>query len=135
MGLYSKDTVTKMDLVIVDGANAVLKARTQYIKERKLVEVSGLWHCDLVNSDRLLLNGLPFPLRILLHQQRHSFKLMADDVRRDFRVRIIEVKLCVRHVKLSNEKYRDIQHSLSATPVCYPIKCVVINSNSVAQGM
>ena len=53
MGLYSKDTATKMDLVIVDGANAVLKARTQYIKERKLVEVSGLLHCDLVSSDRL----------------------------------------------------------------------------------
>ena len=59
MGLYSKDLLTKMDLVAVDGANGGLKARTQHIKKNKLVEVSGLLHCNLVNSDRLLLNGLP----------------------------------------------------------------------------
>lgn len=58
MGLYSKDTATKMDLVAVDGANGRLKARTQYIKESKLVEASGLLHCNLVNLDHLLLNGL-----------------------------------------------------------------------------
>ena len=65
MGLYSKDTASKMDLVAVDGANSVLKARTQYIKESKIVEVSGLLDCDLINSDRLVLNGLP--LKIVLY--------------------------------------------------------------------
>ena len=67
-GLYSKETVMKMDLVAVDGANSGLKARTQYIKESKIVEMSGLLHCNLVNSDCLLLNGLP--LKIALHRQR-----------------------------------------------------------------
>ena len=65
MGLYSKDTATKIDLVSVGGANGGIKARSQYIKESKLVEVSGLLHCNLVNSDRPLLNGLP--LKIVLH--------------------------------------------------------------------
>lgn len=65
MGLYSKGAVTKKDLVAMDSANGGLKARTQYIKESKLVEVSGLLHCDLVNSDRFLLNGIP--LKIVLH--------------------------------------------------------------------
>ena len=37
MGLYSKNTGSKMDLVGVDGANGGLKARSQYIKESKLV--------------------------------------------------------------------------------------------------
>ena len=54
MGLYSKSTALKMDLVAVDGANSGLKARTQYIKENKIVELSGLLHCNLVSSDRLL---------------------------------------------------------------------------------
>ena len=54
MGLYSKGTALKMDLVAVDGANSGLKARTQYIKEKKIVELSGLLHCNLVSSDRLL---------------------------------------------------------------------------------
>ena len=70
MGLYSKDTEIKMDLVAEDGANSGLKARSQYIKESKLLEVSGLLHCDLVNLDGLLLNGLP--LKIVLHQQISS---------------------------------------------------------------
>lgn len=58
MGLYSKDTGTKIYLVEVDGANAGLKVRRQYIKESKLVEVSGMLHCGLVISDCLLLNIL-----------------------------------------------------------------------------
>ena len=133
MGLYSKDTATKMDLVAVDGSNGGLKARIQYIKESKLVEVSGLIQCDLVNSDRLLLNSLF--LKKVLYRQRDSFTLMADDASRDCIVRIREAKLCVRHVKLSDEKYRNIQQSLSATPACYPIKCVVMKTHSVAQGI
>ena len=59
---------------------------------------------------------------------------MADDASRDCRVRIIEAQLCVRYVKLSDEKYRNIQQSLPATPACYPIKRVVMKTHSVAQG-
>ena len=44
---------------------------------------------------------------------------MADDVSRDCRVRIIEVQLWVRYVKLSDEKYRNIQQSLPVTTACY----------------
>ena len=47
MGLYSKDTGTKIYLVEVDGANAGLKVRRQYIKESKLVEVV---YCIVVSS-------------------------------------------------------------------------------------
>ena len=101
-----------MDLLAVDGANGGLKPRSQYIKESKLV-VSGLLHCDLLNSSRLLLNGLS--LKIVFHQQRNSFVLMADDTSRNCRVRIIEAQLCVQYVKLSDEKYRKIQQSLPAT--------------------
>ena len=81
MGVYSKDTAKIMDLLAVDGANSGLKARSQYIKESKLVEVSGLLDCDLVNSDGLLFNGLS--LKIVLHRQRDSFVLMADNASRD----------------------------------------------------
>ena len=37
MGLYSKDTASKMDLLAVDDGNEGLKARKQYIKESKIV--------------------------------------------------------------------------------------------------
>ena len=60
---------------------------------------------------------------------------MADDASRDYRVRIIETQLCDWHVKLSDEKYKNIQQSLPATPVCYPSKRVVMKTNSVAQGI
>ena len=133
IGLYSKDTATKMDLVAVDGANSGHKARSRYIKESKMVDVSGLLHCDLVNSDGLLLNGLP--LKIVLRRHRDSFVLIADDASSDFRVRIIEAQLCIPYVKLSDEKYRSIQQTLTATPSCYPIKRVVMKSHSVGQGI
>ena len=110
-----------------------LKARTKYIKERKMVQVSGLLHCELVTSDRLLLNGLS--LKIVFHRRRGSFILMADDASRDCRVRIIEAQLCVRYVKLPDKKYRDIQQFLLATSACYSIKRVVMKTHSVAQGI
>ena len=47
LGLYSKVTAAKMNLTTVNGANSVLKARTQYIRESKLIEVSGLLYCNL----------------------------------------------------------------------------------------
>ena len=118
MRLYSKDTVMKLDLVAVSGVN---KARTQCIKESKIVEKSSLLHCDFVNSDCLLLNGLL--LKTVLHRQRDSSVLMADDASRDCRVRIKEAQLCVRYVKLSDEKYINIQQRN---------KRVVMNTHSVA---
>ena len=60
---------------------------------------------------------------------------MADDASADCRVRITEAQLCVWHVKLSDEKYRKIQQSLPVTPPCYPIKCVVMETHSAAQGI
>ena len=49
---------------------------------------------------------------------------MADNASRDCRVCILEPQLCIRYVKLFDEKYRNIQQSLPATPACYPIKHV-----------
>ena len=60
---------------------------------------------------------------------------MVDDASRGCRVRIIEAQLCIRCVKLSDEKYRGIQQSLPATPAYYPVKRVVIKTHSVAQGI
>ena len=37
MGLYSKDTASKMDLLAVDDGSEGLKARKQHIKESKIV--------------------------------------------------------------------------------------------------
>ena len=98
-----------------------------------MVQVSGLLHCELVTSDRLLLNGLS--LKIVFHRRRNSFILMTDDVSRDCRVRIIEAQLCVKYVKLPDKKYRDIQQFLLATSACYSIKRVVMKTHSVAQGI
>ena len=58
---------------------------------------------------------------------------MTYDTIRDCRVRIIKAQLCVRYVKLSYEKYRNIQQSLPVTPACYRIKCVVMKTHSVVQ--
>ena len=93
----------------------------------------GLLHCNLVNSDRLLLNGLP--LKVVFHQQRDSFVLMVDDARRDCRVCIIKSKLCVRCVKLFDQKYKNIYQSFPVTLTCYPIKCVVMKTHFVVQGI
>ena len=60
---------------------------------------------------------------------------MADNRSRDCRVGVIELQLRIRYVKLSNEKYMNIQQSLPATPACYPIKRVVIRTQFVVQGI
>ena len=82
LGLYGKGTVSKMDLMTLDDGNDGLKARTQYIKERELVEVSGLLHCDVVSLNCLLLNNLP----LKIERKSESFVLMTDGAGRYFRI-------------------------------------------------
>ena len=60
---------------------------------------------------------------------------MADNTSRDCRVCVIELQLRIRYVKLSNEKYMNIQQFLPATPACYPITRVVIRTHFVVQGI
>ena len=59
--------------------------------------------------------------------------MIADDASRDCRVHTTEAQLCVRHAKLPDEKYRNIQRSLPVTPVSYPFKHVVMKTHSAAQ--
>ena len=115
-----------MDLMTLDDGNDGLKTRTQYIKERELVEVSGLSHCDVINLNCLLLNNLP----LKMEWKSESFVLMTDGASRYFR--IIEAWLCVQYAKLSDVKYRNIQQSLPATLACCPVKRLVMKRYSVA---
>ena len=58
---------------------------------------------------------------------------MADDASRDCRVCITAAQLWVPYVKLSDEKYRNIQQSLPAIPAYYPVKRVVMKAHSLGQ--
>ena len=105
IGLYSKDTASKMDMLTVDDGSDGLKARTKYFKQSKIVEVSGLLHCNLIHSDRLLLNSLP--LKIVLHRQRDSFVSIADDASRDCRVCIIDMLNCLmKNTEIFNNPFQ-----------------------------
>ena len=60
---------------------------------------------------------------------------MVDNARRDCRVRIMKSKLCVRYVKLFDQKYKNIYQSFPAALTCYPIKCVVMKTHFLVQGI
>ena len=87
MGLYSKDTETKMDLLAVPSVNSCLKARTQYIKESS----TSVWSIALQSRTF----GLSFfkwsPLKNSTSLTEKQFCI--EDVGRDCRVPIIEVQL------------------------------------------
>ena len=109
MGLYSKDTATKMDLV-AGWQSMVLTVGSKQVHQRKQIGKS-VWSIALQSPPFRLpfWNGLP--LKIVLHQHTGSFVLMTDDASRDCRVRTIKTQLCVRYIKLSDEKYRNIHNN------------------------
>ena len=98
-----------------------------------MVELIGRLHCDIFNQGRLLLNGLP--LKITLHRNKDAFCLITNGDNPSFKVKLVDVALCLRKVQLTAKKFSEVQQTLEKVPACYPINRVTIKTHSLAAGL
>ena len=101
---FYKDTAGKMDIAdptLADAAaaNHGLKSRYQFSSESGIVEMAGAVFCDVFFTEQLLLSYVD--LKVILNHCENTFCLMSSVDGADFKVKLVEVYLKVRKVKVN----------------------------------
>ena len=151
--LYYKDTATQMDEAgslpsTVDGAsnkkvrvpgtgNQGFAKRSQFVQNGKQFVLSGPIFADIFMSDRLLLNMMD--LKVVLNRSNPKFCLM-DKTSKDSptvnpQVKLSEVILKIRKVKVDQAVSDGIERMLKQTPALYPIRRVECKILTVPPGL
>ena len=136
--MFYKDTSTKMDTadptLAGDHANVNLglKKGYEFSKESGIIEMAGPIFCDVFMSERLLLSYVD--LKILMNRNVDEFCLMASEADADYRVKLTEVYLKIRKVKVNPSI--SIAHELALTkgPAIYPVRRVECKSFIIPAG-
>lgn len=134
--LFYKDTAGKMDSCKPNGnqdvINEGLKARYEYVKNSKIVDLVGPLHCDMFIQQKMLLGGVE--LKLKLHRSKNEFCLLSSEANAAFKVRIIDASLCVRHVKVHPGVALAHAKALEQGTAKYPINRVEVTTLSVPRG-
>ena len=151
--LYYKDTATQMDEVgalpktVNDANNNKLRVpgtgnqgfakRSAFVQNGKQFVLSGPIFADIFMSDRLLLNMLD--LKMVLNRSSHKFCLMDKTSEKaptiNPQVKLSEVILKIRKVKVDQAVSDGIERMLKQTPALYPIRRVECKILTVPSGL
>ena len=152
--LYYKDTATQMDeagalpKTVDDANNNKLRVpgtgnqgfakRSAFVQNGKQFVLSGPIFADIFMSDRLLLNMMD--LKVVLNRSSHKFCLMdksgttqAPGVKPE--VKLSEVILKIRKVKVDQAVSDGIERMLKQTPALYPTRRVECKILTVPSGL
>ena len=136
--MFYKDTSTKMDTadptLAGDHANVNLglKKRYEFSKESGIIEMAGPIFCDVFMSERLLLSYVD--LKILMNRNVDEFCLMASEADADYRVKLTEVYLKIRKVKVNPSISIAHELALKKGPAIYPVRRVECKSFIIPAG-
>ena len=114
-----------------DKANVGLYTRYLFTKGGQAVLLSGPLHSDVFSIDRYLINGVP--LDIKLYPGHDSFALMSPN--NGYQVQILDAKLKMCQVHVSNEILEQHGKCLEYGPALYPMNKSEIKVCSIPAGM
>ena len=125
--MFYKDTAGKMDvtdptIAAAANANHGLKKRYEFNKESGVIEMAGPLFCDVFKSERLLLSFVD--LKVILNRNANAFCLMSDIDGAAHKVKLTEVYLKVRIVKVSPSVSIVHELALKKGPAIYPVRRV-----------
>ena len=135
--MFYKDTTGKMDVAdptIAQAAdtNHSLKKRYEFSEESGVIEMAGPLFCDMFRSERLLLSFVD--LKIVMNRNVNEFCLMASEDGVDYRVKLTEVYLNIRKVKVSPSISIAHELALKKGPAIYPMRRVECKSFIIPAG-
>ena len=127
----------KVSIPVPGTGNQGFAKRSQFVQNGKQFVLSGPIFTDLFMSDRLLLNMMD--LKVVLNRSNPKFCLM-DKTSEDSptvkpQVKLSEVILKIRKVKVDQAVSDGIERMLKQTPVLYPIRRVECKILTVPSGL
>ena len=121
--LFYKDTSGRFDNgnpLAADGeVNEGLKKRHKFTKHSNVVDMIGPIHSDIFFQDRHMLNGVDLKLKLI--RSNDSFCLMATGANPTYKVKIQNVSVFVRKVKISSGVM--LEHSLLMKYLLQSLQC------------
>lgn len=131
--LFYKDTAGSMDITDPAGANAGLKSRTAFVAESRVVDMFGVLHCDMLFSERLLLNHVDVTFK--LTPNTPAFCLMSEEAGPNYKISVQNAVLKVRAVKVSPalqlHHLTELKRGINAK---YPIRRVDCKTYTIPTG-
>ena len=133
-GLFYKDVAGKMENAdpTAGAANAGLKARYVFNRNSGIIEMIGPILSDIFMSERLLLSYVD--LKVTLNRNSDEFCLTASEDGADFKVKLIDVYLKIRQVKVSPSISTAHELTLKKGPAIYPIRRIECKSFIIPAG-
>ena len=111
--------------------------RQEYIKDSKQFVLAGPIFSDVFMSDRLLLNMME--LKVVLNRSSNAFCLMDKNTTKDTminpKVKLTDVVLKIRKVKVDQAIRDSTELLLKQTPALYPFRRVECKALSIPQGL
>lgn len=127
--LYSKDRPSdKVDSANNDG----LKWRQKWFEGSKVVEVMAPIHCELFQSDKLLLDNTQVHLE--LHRNSDDFTLMSFTDGANYKVEVLDMVWFVRKVEILKSVQMGLEAALLHHPAKYPVRRIEVTKLHVASG-
>lgn len=112
--------------------NDALKNRTEFASKGQEFEMLGSLGVDFTQQNRYLIPNTNISIK--LWQSNPAFALLSSKLNQDFRVKILEAKIKLCHVKLDPFVSDAIANSIKLTPVQYPFISSRINLHSIPKG-
>lgn len=128
-GLYSKDTpATEVDTTSNEG----LKWRSSWFGGSKVVEVMAPIHCELFQSERLLLDNTE--LYMELHRNSDQFVLSSFAQNAAFKMEVMDMVWYVRKVEVLKSVQMGLETALVRHPARYPIRRIQVTKLHITPG-
>ena len=133
--LYYKDTAGAMDVTdpTTAGTNDGLKKRYKFTKKSHTVDLFGILHCDMMFSERLLLNNVDVTIKLIPNSS--AFCLLSGEASPDYKISIQSAVLKVQTVKISPSlqllHLKELEKGINAK---YPIRRIDCRTYTIPRG-
>src|SRR6266516_861317 len=132
--LYYKDEATKLDDTnpLDAASNDGLKTRRSFFNNGGIVDMVGCIHSDLFFQEKYIPSDVGLRLRLV--RSKNSFCLMSDVAQATFKIKLHDVKLLVRKIKLSPSIFMAHAKALEIGNAKYPLHRVVCKTFTIPRG-
>ena len=121
-GLFRKDTAGQMEEMDIS-ANPVLNTgigtRSEWTKTSKIVKLQGRIHSDLLDQEKLILNGVDLMVRF--HHHQPEFCLLSGDTAPAYKITIVDTIFYVKKIELTPSGFNAINTVLNDKNAQYAI--------------
>ena len=130
-GMFYKDTAHKMDLL---EGNAGMKKRQSRAAQSHEIDMIGRLHCDIMNMNRYLLNGVDVKLRLVKSKDAFNIFVASTD-QTAYKTIITHMSVFVRKCTLNPSALLAHSRILNVNDTAkYPLKRVSVRPYSIPAG-